>query len=145
MSTWLPGRPSCREFVIVFCLALTLGGCGGGGGSSAPSSNSSGGGSSPTTYTLSGTISGLGAASGLVLLNNGGDAATIAANSNGFTMKTPVAFGSVYDFTVGSQPYGLTLACSVSDGSGTASGNVTSIAVSCGNATPTQKAIAGRD
>src|SRR6185437_6822185 len=98
---------------------------------------------SPTTYTLSGTISGLGAASGLVLLNNSGDATTIAANSNGFTMKTPVASGSVYDITVGSQPYGLTLACSVSDGSGTVSGNVTSIAVSCGSATPTQKAVAG--
>jgi sugar lactone lactonase YvrE len=88
-------------------------------------------------------ISGLGAASGLVLLNNGGDATTVAANSTGFTMKTPVAFGSVYDITVGSQPYGLTLVCSVASGGGTVSGNVTSIAVSCGNATPTQKAIAG--
>src|SRR6185437_15594134 len=143
MSTWLPGRPSCREFVIVFCLALTLGGCGGGGGSSAPSSDSSGGGSSPTTYSLSGTISGLGAASGLVLLDGGVGATTIAANSTVFTMKTPVASGSTYDITVGSQPYGLTLACSVSGGSGTVSGNVTSIAVSCGNATPAQKAIAG--
>lgn len=141
MSTLLPGRPSCRAFLIVCSLALSLGGCGGGGGPSASSSSS--GSSSPTTYSLSGTISGLGAASGLVLLNNGGDATTVAANSTGFSMKTPVASGSVYDITVGSQPYGLTLACSVSGGGGTVSGNVTSIAVSCRNGTPTQKAIAG--
>ncbi|HEX5461490.1 MAG TPA: NHL repeat-containing protein [Steroidobacteraceae bacterium] len=144
MSKSLPGSPSRREFAIVCSLVLTLGGCGGGGGSSAASSSSdSSGGSSPTTYSLSGRISGLGAASGLVLLNNGGDATTVAANSTGFTMKTPVAAGSVYAITVGSQPYGLTLACSVSGGGGTVSGNVTSIAVSCSNATPTQKAIAG--
>lgn len=142
MSTSVPGRPSCRGFLIVCSFALTLGGCGGGGASSAPSS-SSGGGSSPTTYSLSGTISGLGAASGLVLLNNGGDTTTVAANSTEFTMKTPVVSGSDYDITVGSQPYGLTLACSVSGGDGTVSGNVTSIAVSCGNAAPSQKAIAG--
>jgi hypothetical protein len=145
MSKSLRGRPSRREFVIVGSLVLTLCGCGGGGGSSAPSSssNSPGGGSSPTTYSVSGTISGLGGASGLVLLNNGGDATTVAANSTAFTMKTPIASGSVYAITVGSQPYGLTLACSVSSGGGTVSGNVTSIAVSCRNATPTQKAIAG--
>ena len=126
-------------------MVLTLCSCGGGGGSSASSSSSdsSGGGGGPTTYSLSGTIRGLGAASGLALLNNGGDATTVAANSTGFTMKTAVASGSVYDITVGNQPYGLTLACSVSDGGGTVSGNVASIVVSCRNATPTQKAIAG--
>ena len=143
MSTSLPRKPSCLGFLIVCSLTLTVGGCGGGGDSSAPSSSSSGGGGRPTTYSLSGTISGLGAASGLVLLNNGGDATTIAANSTGFTMKTPVAAGTVYDITVGSQPYGLTLSCSVSGGGGTVSGNVSSIAVSCRSATPTQKAIAG--
>lgn len=140
MPKSLPGRPSRRELAIVCSLALTLGGCG--GGSSAPSV-SSGGGSRPATYSLSGAVSGLGAASGLVLVNNGGDATTVAANSTGFTMNTPVAADSVYAITVRSQPYGLTLACSVSNGSGTASGNVTSIAVSCSNATPAQKAIAG--
>jgi sugar lactone lactonase YvrE len=95
------------------------------------------------TYTVSGTISGLGPGSGLMLLNKGGDATTVAANSTAFTMKTPVASGAAYEITVGRQPYGLTLACSVSDGNGTATANVTSIAVSCSNVTPTQKAVAG--
>lgn len=120
--------------ITVCCVALTVSSCG--GGSSSP------GGSSPMTYTLGGTISGLSVDSGLVLLNNGGDATTVAANSAAFTMKTPVASGSAYDITVGRQPYGLTLACSVSGGSGTATADVTSITVSCRNVTPTQEAVA---
>jgi sugar lactone lactonase YvrE len=95
------------------------------------------------TYTLGGTISGLGVDSGLVLLNNGEDVTTIAANSTAFTMNTRVASGSAYDITVGKQPYGLTLACSISGGSGTVSANVTSITVSCLNVAPTQNAVAG--
>ena len=94
-------------------------------------------------YTLGGTISGLGADSGLMLLNNGADATTVAASSSAFTMNTPVASGSAYAITVGTQPYGLTLACAVTGGSGAATASVTSISVTCGSVTPTQKAVAG--
>jgi sugar lactone lactonase YvrE len=77
------------------------------------------------------------------LVNSGADATTVAANSTTFTMHSTVASGSAYDISLGKQPYGLTLACTVSGGSGTATANVTSIAVSCSNVTPTQTAIAG--
>jgi 6-phosphogluconolactonase (cycloisomerase 2 family) len=102
--------------------------CGGGGGSS----------SAPppppppppaSTYTIGGTISGL-TASGLTLLDNGGDTLTVAANATTFTFATPVASGANYAVTVGTQPTGET--CTVSGGSGTvASSNVTTVAVTC--------------
>ena len=84
---------------------------------------------STNTYTVSGTISGL-TASGLVLLDNGADASTQAANAARFTMPTPVAYGSAYNVTVQSQPNGL--ACSVSNGTGTMGpGDVTNVAITC--------------
>jgi uncharacterized membrane protein YfcA len=67
-------------------------------------------------YRLSGTISGLAGHSGLVLLNGGADATAVAAGSGTFTMNSTVAAGSSYNITVGKQPYGLTLACTVSAG-----------------------------
>jgi len=85
---------------------------------------------SPNTYTVGGSISGL-TASGLVLLDNGGDALTLAANAAQFTMTTAVAYGSPYAITVQSAPAGLV--CSVSKGTGTMGpGNVTSVGVGCG-------------
>jgi serine/threonine protein kinase, bacterial len=137
-------RPSPFE-ISVCCMVLALGGCGGGSPSTASSSSGSSGssGASPMTYTVGGTINGLGINSGLVLLNNGADTTTAAANFTTFTLHSTVAAGSAYDISIGKQPYGLTLACTVSDGSGTASANVTSITVTCSNVTPTQTAIAG--
>ncbi len=60
---------------------------------------------SANTYTVGGTISGL-TASGLVLLDNGGDATTISANATQFTMNTGVAYGSAYAITVQTPPDG---------------------------------------
>ena len=71
---------------------------------------------SANTYTVGGTISGL-TASGLVLLDNGGDATTVSANATQFTMNTGVAYGSAYAITVQTPPAGLV--CSVTNGSGT--------------------------
>jgi uncharacterized repeat protein (TIGR03803 family) len=84
---------------------------------------------SANTYTVGGTISGL-TASGLVLLNNGGDATTISANATQFTMNTGVAYGSTYTITVQTQPTGLV--CPVSNG-GAAMGaaDVTNISLAC--------------
>lgn len=86
---------------------------------------------STSTVTIQGTINGLGPSSGLVLLDNNGDATSINANANSFSMNTGVAYGSSYDITVGVQPYGINLACTVSGGSGTANGSMNPLTVNC--------------
>lgn len=86
---------------------------------------------SANTYTVGGTISGL-TASGLVLLDNGGDATTASANATQFTMNTGVAYGSAYAITVQTPPAGLV--CSVSNGTGTmGAADVASISIACGS------------
>lgn len=79
------------------------------------------------THTIGGNVSGL-TGSGLVLQNNGGDNLAVGADG-AFTFATPVGSGNPYSVTILTQPTGQT--CSVSSGSGTASANVTSVAVSC--------------
>jgi uncharacterized repeat protein (TIGR03803 family) len=86
---------------------------------------------SANTYTVGGTISGL-TASGLVLLDNGGDATNLSANATQFTMNTGVAYGSAYAITVQTPPTGLV--CSVSNGTGTVgAADVTSVSIACGS------------
>src|SRR5580704_3586798 len=80
-----------------------------------------------TTYTIGGTVSGL-TASGLVLQNNGGNNLSIAANG-AFTFTTLVASGGAYSVTVLTQPTGQT--CTITNGSGTATSNVTGVQVTC--------------
>lgn len=79
--------------------------------------------------TIGGTVSGLSGA-GLVLRNNGGDDLAISAGGS-FTFPTPVSTGTSYLVTVLTQPATPTQTCTVSNGSGTASTNVTNVAVSC--------------
>ena len=79
------------------------------------------------TYAVGGSVSGLSGA-GLVLRNNGGDDLAVAANG-AFAFATRVASGGAYAVTVRSQPAGQV--CSVQNGSGTASGNVGNVQVSC--------------
>lgn len=79
-------------------------------------------------FTISGTISGL-TQSGLVLQNNGGDNLNVAANATTFQFSTPAILGSSYNVTIGHQPPGLL--CTVSNGSGVVTGNVTNISVVC--------------
>lgn len=82
---------------------------------------------STNAYTVGGTVSGLSGT--VILLNNGADADTITSNGS-FTFTTPVAEGSPYNVTVGTQPSGQT--CIVTNGSGTMmGGNVTNVSVSC--------------
>ena len=84
---------------------------------------------SANTYTVGGTISGL-TASGLVLLDNGGDAISVSANATQFTMNTGVAFGAAYAITVQTPPAGLV--CPVSNGTGTmGAADVTSVSLAC--------------
>lgn len=91
--------------------------------------------STPATFTIGGTVSGL-SGSGLVLQDNGGDNLSVSANG-AFTFATPVANGGAYDVTVLTQPSGPTQTCTVADGTGTATSNVTSVQISCSTgATP---------
>jgi hypothetical protein len=142
------------SMLTLFGLSLFLAACGGGsghgsggsglGGSSSSSSGGSGSSSSSggsSSYTVGGTISGLGANSGLVLLNNGADPTAISAKATSFVMHSAVAYGSTYDISVGTQPYGISLACTVSDQSGTANANVTTVAVSCAPGAATKGTI----
>lgn len=64
----------------------------------------------------------------MVLQNNGGDNLTVGQNGV-FTFDKPIASGSNYAVTVGTQPAGQT--CTVAASTGTVSGNVTNVSVAC--------------
>jgi hypothetical protein len=107
-----PAATICRLAVSVIVLAA-LAACGSSGGSS-------------KKFTIGGTISGL--TGTVVLKNNGSD--TLSRSSNGsFTFATKVKKGKPYAVTVGTQPVGQT--CAVTNGSGTATANVTNVTVTC--------------
>ena len=117
---------------LTLLLALSLlGACGGGGssGSSGSTGGSGGSGGASMNYTIGGSVSGLTAGSGAVLLDNGGDALTVPANATSFTFSTSLASGSTYAVTVQTQPSGET--CTVGNGSGTATADVTSVSLAC--------------
>lgn len=99
-----------RPFALI-CLALMS--CGGGG--------------SDASGILSGTVSGLGT-SGLVL-SNGNDTVSVAAGASSFSFSN--ATSGSYAVTVATQPEGQT--CAVNNGSGSVSGNVSNIAITCRN------------
>ncbi len=83
------------------------------------------------TATIGGNITGLAASSSVILQDNGGDSLTLTANG-AFTFKTPVTGPTdAYAVTVLTQPTTPNQICSVASGSGTASANVTNVAVSC--------------
>ncbi len=131
---------------IIATLSLGLAACGGGSSSSSeptassptstassPTSTASSPtstASSPTsvTYSISGTLTGLAGGQQITLLNNGSDALTVTA-SGSFTFATSIASGGAYTVTVGTQPVGQF--CTVTNGTGTASANVTNVSVNC--------------
>ncbi|MGH8474815.1 MAG: choice-of-anchor D domain-containing protein [Methylococcales bacterium] len=84
-----------------------------------------------TTFTIGGTVSAL-SGSGLVLQNNGGDNLPIASNG-AFTFASALTDGSAYNVTVQTQPGNPSQTCTVGNGSGTLSRNVTNVTVSCTN------------
>jgi uncharacterized repeat protein (TIGR03803 family) len=120
-SPMVPGRTWKAVARCAACgVLLALAGCGGGGG---------GGGGGGTTYTLGGTVSGLGNNTGLVLAN-GSATLDVPANATTFTFASPIASGTAYSVSVQASPTGLK--CTVtSGGSGTITANVTNVAVSC--------------
>jgi hypothetical protein len=85
-----------------------------------------GGGSGPGSSTISGTINGL--VGTVVLQDNGGDALTLTSNGS-FSFPKSVPAGQPYAVTVLTQPTGPD--CTVTHGSGTATGADVAISVSC--------------
>jgi 6-phosphogluconolactonase (cycloisomerase 2 family) len=83
---------------------------------------------SANTYTVSGTVSGLLAGQQVTLNNNAANPTTVITNG-AFAFSTPLAFNSGYAVTVGTQPTNQT--CTVSNLSGTVTGPVTNVAVTC--------------
>ncbi len=101
-------------------LALTLGlaAC---GGSSQNWDNHKG------YVTVTGTVDGFTGGT-LALWNNGADKLTVAANGK-FEFPLSIAYGSDYSVVVATQPAGQS--CSVTNGSGSATGDVRNVAVTC--------------
>lgn len=102
------------------------------------SSNQGAAAPSNSSYAIGGSLSGLGTGLSVVLQNNGGDNLTVTANGT-FTFVTKVS-GS-YAVTVLTQPTNQN--CSVTGGSGTASSNVTGIAVACSATTVSVPNVVG--
>jgi Galactose oxidase, central domain/Kelch motif len=120
------------------CAALTLllAACGGDGGS-----GGGGGGTSTPQYSIGGTLSGLASGDSVVLQDNGGNNTTVSADGS-ISFSTPIDGGSTYAVTVLTQPTGES--CSVTNGSGTASANVTNVMVDCsGNSYNIAATVAG--
>lgn len=147
MRSAVPGRLKMLELLrlAASCIALMLlAGCGGSAGSAPGAASSgysgtgSGGGGSggnsgdsggSSTFTVGGTITGLGAATGLVLVN-GSDTLIVPAGATSFTMPTSVGNGMAYSVTVKAHP--TVQDCTVVSGAGTVSGaNVTTVTVTC--------------
>jgi N-acetylneuraminic acid mutarotase len=105
--------------MLLAVASITVSGCGGNGNSTS---------SAPATYTIGGTVNGL-TGTGLVLQNNGGNNLTVSASAASFTFSTPVASDGVYSVTILTQPVGQS--CTVTTGSGTATANITNVAVAC--------------
>ncbi len=106
-----------------------------------PDSPAAGDPAPPTpSYAIGGTLTGLADNTKLVLLDNGGDALTLAANG-AFSFAAPIAFNTAYAVTVGTQP--LWQNCSVSNGSGTATAAVNSVQVNCVEAQTQVTTLAG--
>ena len=79
-------------------------------------------------FTVGGTVSGL-TGFGLVLQNGLREVIGVPANNSAFTFVTPLAANTSYDVRVLRQPTGQT--CTVQNGSGTVTANVTGITVNC--------------
>jgi len=111
----------------VLALALLLASCQGRGAKS-------------TTYTVGGTAPNV-AGTGLMLQNNGGNNLALPAGG-AFTFSNALTSGATYRVTVLTQPSGQT--CSVANGTGTVSTNVTNVAVNCAsNASTVGGAVSG--
>ncbi|HEX7113859.1 MAG TPA: hypothetical protein VF193_01900 [Steroidobacter sp.] len=87
-----------------------------------------------SVFSIGGSVSGL-EGSGLVLLNNGGDAMPIASNGT-FTFSAEQESGTQYRVTVGMQPSSPAQTCTVENAAGTVGArDVTNVRVRCATST----------
>lgn len=82
------------------------------------------------SYTIGGSISGL-TGTGLVLQDNLADNLIVAAGATSFTFATQIASGGAYGVTVLTQPSNPAQSCVVTNGSGNANANVTTVQITC--------------
>src|SRR5579863_6694044 len=140
-------RPTARAATIRLAMlaaaGVLLASCGGGGGGSTDTTTGGGGNPPPQTYTIGGSVSGL-TGSGLVLQDNGGNNLSVSAGAKSFTFSTPLNSGTNYSVTVLTQPTNPAQTCAVTNGSGTASANVTSVTVACTTNVVAQYTIGGK-
>lgn len=109
------------SFALPLAVAA-LAACGGGGGDAAVSTEAP----VPPTYVVGGSLSGLEDGNSLALANNGADALDLRANGS-FTFATETS--GAYDVAVTRQP--AWQQCAVSGGAGTATADVSGVAVAC--------------
>jgi hypothetical protein len=84
----------------------------------------------PSSFSVSGNVSGL-LGAGLVLRNNGGDDLLVTQNGSfRFATRLPVGYG--FSVSVAQQPTYPDQYCTVANGTGVGSANVTNVAVECG-------------
>ena len=86
----------------------------------------------PVYYSIGGSVTNLVSGDSVQLQDNGGDTLTVTANGS-FTFATKLQSGSSYSVSISAQPTSPAQTCGVTSGTGTASGNVTSVAVDCGH------------
>ena len=96
-------------------------------------SGGGGGGGVGGPYTVGGTVTGL-TGTGLILQDNGGDNLSITGNTS-FTFATKIAKGLPYNVAVFTSPTGPSQTCTVSNGQGTATANVTTVLITCSTGT----------
>ena len=126
------------RLTILFVCSAIVAACGGGGGGDSPAPQPQP--TPPVTYTIGGALTGLASGASAVLQNNGGSNLTVSANGN-FTFATAINSGTAYAVTVLTQPTGQS--CQVTSGAGTATANVTNVAVACTTTAPNTFTIGG--
>jgi hypothetical protein len=121
--TWQHARPAFR-WAPLGLAAVLLVGCGGGDddGTSPPPSAGA--------FSVGGSVTGLGAGKTLTLQNSAADDLTVNANGS-FVFVTRLDSGVAYAVTVKTQPSGQR--CTVTQGTGTVTANVSDVQVRCEN------------
>jgi hypothetical protein len=121
--TWQHARPAFR-WAPLGLAAVLLVGCGGGDDDDTSPPPSAG------AFTVGGSVTGLGAGKTLTLQNSAADDLSVNANGS-FVFVTRLDSGVAYAVTVKTQPNGQR--CTVTQGTGAATANVSDVQVRCEN------------
>jgi sugar lactone lactonase YvrE len=129
-----------RALTLGAAVSMTLAACGGGNSAApaitAPASNPPA--QQPSSYTISGTISGLPGYEPLILQDGNGNRQTLLANG---AFSFTEAVNANYTLAVQTNP--LQAACTVTNGSGMAKADVTSVVIACTPASPVLTPVTG--